>query len=219
MRVVNICFHGIGVPGRELEPGEDVYWIEQDTFAEILGLVAGRPEVRLSFDDANASDAEIALPELVGRGLTATFFVVAGRLDQPGSLTRQQVRQLRAAGMGIGNHGMTHCPWRGLDPHQQHEELVAAREDIAELIGEPVLDAALPLGRYDRRVLSRLRSLGYRSVHTSDRRWAREGQWLQPRYSVHRGDTAASVAGDLLHPPSVTARTRGALVATAKRWR
>lgn len=219
MRVVNLCFHGIGVPGRELEPGEDDYWISPGTFSEILDVVAHRPDVRLSFDDANASDAEIALPELVARGLRASFFVVAGRLDEPGSLTRDQVRQLHSAGMTIGNHGMTHCPWPGLGPRDQHREHVAAREAIEEVIGAPVHEAALPLGRYDRRVVRRLHSLDYRAVHTSDRRWAREGHWLQPRYSIRRGDSASWVEQELLHPPSPAARARGALVGTAKRWR
>ncbi len=219
MRVVNICFHGIGEPARELEPGEDAYWIGSDTFGEILDVVQDRPEVRLSFDDANASDAAIALPALQARGLRASFFVVAGRLDQPGSLTRHEVRELHAAGMTIGNHGMTHCPWRGLDRRDQDEEFIAARQVIAEVIGAPVHDAALPLGRYDRGVVNRLRTLDYRSVHTSDRRWAHEGRWLQPRYSIQQGDTATWVEHDLLRPPSQVARARGALVGTAKRWR
>ena len=219
MRVLNICFHGIGRPGRELEPGEDAYWIEPHTFVEILDVVRDRQEVRLSFDDANASDAAIALPELQARGLRASFFVIAARLDQPGSLTRDEVRELHSAGMTIGNHGMTHCPWRGLGRRDQDREYVAARAEIAEVIAAPVHDAALPLGRYDRRAINRLRTLDYRSVHTSDRRWAREGRWMQPRYSIHRGDTASWVEQELLRPPSPTARARGALVGTAKRWR
>lgn len=217
--VVNICFHGVGEPRRTLEPGEEAYWIDEDTFRDILDVVRDRPEVRISFDDANASDFTIALPELQARGLSASFFVVAGRLDQPGSLTRDQVRALHEAGMVIGNHGMTHCPWRGLDRRDQDEEYVAARETIAEVIGAPVHDAALPLGRYDRQVVDRLRALDYRSVHTSDRRWTKEGRWLQPRYSIHRGDTAAWVEQRLLRPPSRAVQARGALVGTAKRWR
>lgn len=219
MHVLNLCFHGIGDPGRELEPGEDAYWIDPVTFGEILDVVRLRPEVRLSFDDANASDATIALPELRARELRASFFVVAKRLDRPGSLTRDEVRLLHAAGMTIGNHGMTHRPWRGLDPGDQDREYVAAREAIAAVIGAPVHHAALPLGRYDRRSINRLRRLGYRSVHTSDRRWAREGHWMQPRFSIHRGDTADWVEQELLRPPSPTTRARGALVGTAKRWR
>jgi len=35
--------------------------------------------VQLSFDDGNRSDVGIALPALLERELSATFFVVAGR--------------------------------------------------------------------------------------------------------------------------------------------
>lgn len=219
MRVVNVCFHGVGTPRRNLEPGEDVYWARRDTFLGVLDAVVGRHDVRLSFDDGNDSDTEIALPALQERGLTATFFVVAGRLDQPGSLSRDNVRHLHAAGMPIGNHGMWHRSWRGLDPACARDELVTAREALAEVIGVPVRDAALPLGRYDRHLLDRLKVLDYRTVQTSDRLWARSDQWLQPRFSIHSDDTAASVEHDVLRPLPVPRRARGALVGIVKRRR
>lgn len=219
MRVVNVCFHGIGAPQRVLEPGEQTYWTSHDTFLGILDLVAGREDVRLSFDDGNASDVRIALPALQERGLRATFFVVAGRLDRPGSLSREDVGRLHAAGMTIGNHGMTHRPWRGLDPSRQREELVTSRAVLAEVVGQPVTDAACPLGRYDRHVLGALRRLGYRSVHTSDRRWAQADRWLQPRYSIRERDTPESVAREVLRRPGMTARTKGAAVGLVKTLR
>lgn len=219
MHVVNVCFHGIGAPHRELEAGEDAYWVSHDVFRGVLDRVVGRPDVRLSFDDGNVSDAEIALPALQERALTATFFVVAARLDRHGSLTRENIRALHGAGMTIGNHGMWHRPWTNLDPRDLHEELVEARHVLAEVIGSPVRDAALPLGRYDRRVVSRLRTLDYRSVQTSDRRWARSDQWLQPRYSIRQGDTPRSVECEVLRRPPSPARARGAVVGAIKRLR
>ena len=33
---VNILFHGIGTPRRELEPGEDAYWVGRDQFEALL---------------------------------------------------------------------------------------------------------------------------------------------------------------------------------------
>ncbi|SEB56353.1 Polysaccharide deacetylase [Nocardioides exalbidus] len=219
MRVVNVCFHGIGSPQRALEPGEEAYWTTPDTFLGVLDRVADRDDVRLSFDDGNESDIRIALPALQERGLTAAFFVVAGRLDQHGSLSRDDVRELHAAGMTIGNHGMTHRPWRGLDVARQQEELVTSRAVLAQVVGRPVLDAACPLGRYDRTVLSALRRAGYRSVHTSDRRWARSERWLQPRYSLHHDDTPESFERGVLGRPRVAAQAKGALVGTVKRLR
>jgi peptidoglycan/xylan/chitin deacetylase (PgdA/CDA1 family) len=219
MRVVNVCFHGIGAPQRRQEPGEDDYWISRTLFLHVLDRVVGRTDVRLSFDDGNSSDVEVALPALLERGLLASFFVVAGRLDEPGSLGLDDVRRLRAAGMTIGNHGMTHRPWRGLDPARRHEEIVTARRVLEDVTGSRVHDAALPLGRYDRRVLADLRPLGYRTVQTSDRRWAHADRWLQPRYSIRRGDTVESVERDVLRCPPMASRARGVLVGTVKRLR
>ena len=54
MRVVNVCFHGIGAPQRRREPGEDSYWISRDVFLGVLDTVVGRSDVRLSFDEYEA---------------------------------------------------------------------------------------------------------------------------------------------------------------------
>ncbi|WP_244931734.1 polysaccharide deacetylase family protein [Nocardioides sp. W7] len=216
---LNLCFHGIGAPARELEPGEAPYWIGTELFHRILDEVADDPRVRLSFDDGNASDAETGLPALLERGLSATFFVLAGRLDQDGSLSRDQVLQLQQRGMRIGTHGMDHRPWRRMDPAVRERELVTARDRLEILLGEPVEDAALPLGRYDRALLRRLRSLGYRSVHTSDRRWARDGDWIQPRFSLRAGDTLDGLRTSVLRRPPLPHRARGELVGLAKRLR
>ncbi|MET1133405.1 MAG: polysaccharide deacetylase family protein [Aeromicrobium sp.] len=216
---VNVCFHGIGTPGRELEPGEAPYWVTHDTFLEVLDAIAGDDRVRISFDDANASDMVHGLPALLARGITATFFVLAGRLDQPGSLGSDDVRALAAAGMTIGTHGMDHRPWRGLTPEDGRRELEDARDLIAGVVGAPVDQAALPLGRYDRRLLRQLRRLGYAAVHTSDRRWAHEGSWLQPRFSVVSSDTGASVRTSVLGRQPAARQAERHLVGAIKRWR
>lgn len=217
--LVNLCFHGIGRPARELEPGEAAYWVGTGVFHDVLDAVAGDPRVRLSFDDGNASDAEVALPALVERGLPATFFVLAGRLDRPGSLSREQLLALHEHGMTVGSHGMDHVPWRHLDRATADRELCRARTELEDLVGSPVRDVALPLGRYDRRLLGLLRGLGYRSVHTSDRRWARSGAWLQPRFSVRAQDTVPGLRDDVLRRPPLPRRTHGTLVGVAKRLR
>ena len=77
--VHGICFHGIGTPERTLEPGEDRYWVAIDEFLAMLDAIAAAPGVRISFDDGNASDIEIALGGLRERDLSASFFVLAGR--------------------------------------------------------------------------------------------------------------------------------------------
>ncbi|WP_199245800.1 polysaccharide deacetylase family protein [Leifsonia sp. AG29] len=190
---INICFHGIGSGENEREPGGEKYWMRREIFFGVLDELRERPDVRISFDDGNASDIEIGLPALLERGLRATFFPLAGRLDDAGSLSPADLRALRESGMAIGSHGWAHVPWRGLSPDDRRRELVDAREAIAEASGGPVDEAALPLGRYDRRLLAHLRDAGYRAAYTSDRYPARPGEWLQPRHSVTVADTVASV--------------------------
>ncbi|MDQ7992120.1 MAG: polysaccharide deacetylase family protein [Propionicimonas sp.] len=216
--MINLCFHGIGTCQREREPGEARYWVTADSFRRILDVVTGRPQVRLSFDDGNASDLEIGLPELRERGLTATFFALAGRLDDPASLTPAGLRELRAAGMGIGSHGWDHIPWRDLGGAELRRELADARSVLSEVVGAPIDEAALPLGRYGRRLLGELKRYDYRTVYTSDRFPAREGSWLQARFSVTAGDTAETVRA-LVSDRPVASDLRNRLASAVKRLR
>ncbi|HWK76504.1 polysaccharide deacetylase family protein [Microbacterium sp.] len=205
---IHLCFHGIGSIRHEREPGESRYWISEDVFLGILDRVRGRTDVELSFDDGNRSDADIALPALIERGLGATFFALAGRLDDPLSLGRDDLRQLHAWGMRVGSHGWDHVPWRGLDSADAHREFVEARFALEEASGMSIRHAALPLGRYDRKTLRRLRDAGYRAVFTSDRFPSNDTAWLRPRYSVTATDTVDSVVKILDGRPGIDSAVR-----------
>ncbi|GIE75001.1 hypothetical protein Aph02nite_09510 [Actinoplanes philippinensis] len=217
--VINICFHGIGTPQREMEPGEDRYWISVELFHAVLDEIRTWPSVRVSFDDGNSSDLEIGLPALLERGLTGEFYVLASRFGKPGSLSEEDVRKLHGAGMTIGTHGMWHRPWRGMDAATSRDELETARRQIEDAVGVPVDQAACPLGRYDRRLLSRMRALGYRRVFTSDRRRARAEDWLQPRYSLRREDTVDGLRAEALVGPGALTRLKLEAVGVVKRLR
>lgn len=216
--IINLCFHGIGTVDREREPGESRYWVTEDCFLRILDEVTEHPHVRLSFDDGNRSDVEVALPALRERGLCASFFALAGRLDDAASLSPPDLRGLRTAGMTIGSHGWTHVPWRGLGDDDAQRELIDARSILAEASAGAVQDAALPLGRYDRGLLGRLEHAGYRTVYTSDRFPARSASWLQARYSVTASDTVDSIRSVLAGRPGVR-DARNVLASAVKRLR
>jgi peptidoglycan/xylan/chitin deacetylase (PgdA/CDA1 family) len=186
MPLVILNFHGVGSIPREVIEEERVCWLELDHFESVLDLAAQQAHVRITVDDGNASDFELILPALLKRRLSATFFICSGRLDQPTFLSRSQVRALIANGMRVGSHGADHVPWRRLPPSQLVDEIEGSKRALEAVCGTPILDAACPLGAYDRRVLAALRSAGYRHVYTSDGGTASEDDWIRARTTVIR---------------------------------
>jgi peptidoglycan/xylan/chitin deacetylase (PgdA/CDA1 family) len=217
--VVNLTVHGIGPAGHELAPGEDRTWIGIGQFERLLDAVVGRADVRITFDDGNASDVDIALPRLLERGLVAEFFVLVGLLDRPGRLDTDGVRELQKAGMAVGSHGWAHRDWRRLDAAQADEEIAKASEVLGDLIGQPVTRVAIPYGSYDGRVLRRLRYARVTQAYTSDGGRARAGSWLQARNSARHDLDAAWLSRVLDGTASLPTRARRAAVRTIKRFR
>jgi peptidoglycan/xylan/chitin deacetylase (PgdA/CDA1 family) len=217
--VVNLTVHGIGPVERELEPGEDRIWVTVEQFERVLDAVVDRPDVRIMFDDGNASDVDIALPRLIKRGLKAEFFILAGRLGEPGRVDRGGVRDLLNAGMTVGSHGWAHRDWRKISSEEAEEEISMANQVISELTGEPVSRVAIPYGSYDRHVLYRLRRAQLAAVYTSDGGRRRPNSWLQPRNSLRHDLDDAWISQVLDCAPPLPRRARLAAARTAKRLR
>ena len=218
---IGLIFHGIGTPGRTLEPGEQPYWLDTATFETILDRIAASPlrrTFRLSFDDGNASDHDIALPRLAARGLTADFFVLTGRIGQPGSLSADQVLALQSAGMRIGSHGIGHLDLRLLDDPALAEELSASRQALEQICGRPVTALGIPFGAYDRRVLQAVRAAGYEEAFSSDRGRMRPGAFPAPRTSLVAGMTSQALEATLAGRLSPLVRLRRAAGRAKRRW-
>jgi peptidoglycan/xylan/chitin deacetylase (PgdA/CDA1 family) len=217
--VLTLTVHGIGPAGHDLAVGEERTWVGIGQFEQVLDAVVDRSDVRITFDDGNGSDLDIALPRLLERGLTAEFFVLAGLLGHPGRLDRDGVRELHRAGMRIGSHGWAHRDWRRLTPEQAHEEITRAGEVIGEIVGQPITRVAIPFGSYDGRVLARLRRARVTRAYTSDGGRARPGSWLHARNSLRHDLDAAWITSVLDGTPSLRTRGRRLAVRAVKRVR
>ena len=218
---IGLIFHGIGMPGRVLEPGEAPYWISVARLDAILDQVqaaAHADRIRLSFDDGNASDHDIALPRLRVRGLSADFFVLSARVGQPGSLSVEQIRALAAAGMGIGSHGIAHRDWRRIGAADLEAEVTGSRTAIEAILGRPVTTAGIPFGSYDARVLAALRRAGYEAACSSDCGTMNPQAFLRPRTSVRAAMTEAEIAVILTGTMPLSRRLRRAIGMIQRRW-
>ncbi len=84
--------------------------------------------VMITFDDGTHDWASTVLPLLQARGMVAEFYVTLQSLPS-GGMTWRELRELAAAGMGIGAHGLHHRQLAGLDgKHPAVPEAMMRRE-------------------------------------------------------------------------------------------
>ncbi len=198
---VILTFHGVGRPHVGVGEDERPYWLPADRFLSILDRVValggtGRA-FRITFDDGNMSDLELAAPALAARGLGADFFVLTGRLGQAHYLGADDIRALAAQGFGIGLHGARHLDWRTLDAPALREETHDARAQLESVTGRPVTAVAVPFGAYNRRVMAHLLRAGFAEILTSDGGRADAGARIKPRTSL-RSDMEAETIEAIL---------------------
>jgi peptidoglycan/xylan/chitin deacetylase (PgdA/CDA1 family) len=192
-------FHGLGPIPDGIVPAERPYWCDEDTFTSVLDAIpevseSARVPIEITFDDGNTTDVSIALPALSERGLRALFFVCAGRIGTAGYLDGPAMEELLSAGMHVGSHGWGHVDWRRAEGTELDREIDGARRTIADAVGRPVDDVAIPFGSYDRRVISHLRRSRLRKVFTSDGGRAPLGSWLVPRQTYTTAWTTATLS-------------------------
>ncbi len=126
----------------------------------------GRPIV-LTFDDGCETDLIVAAPVLQQAGFGATFYVVSGFIGRRGYLSRGQLLELATMGFEIGCHSRTHPYLTDLSPDELGAEMIQAKQELENWIGQRVVHFSCPGGRWDQRVAVQGREAGYRSVATS----------------------------------------------------
>jgi len=126
--------------------------------------------VGLTFDDGYQDFATSALPILERYGFTATLFIVAGLLGGENEwddgqrlplLDKDELREVRARGIEIGSHGLSHVPLAGLDHATLRREVQDSRELLSGLLGEPVGGFCYPYGSVDGPAIRAVQEAGY----------------------------------------------------------
>lgn len=170
--------------------------------------------VVLTFDDGHESNYTLALPILQEYGLKAHFFVTTGWSGTEYFMTPGQIRELHAASMGIGSHGVTHSFVSDLDDAGIDYELSVSKQALERIIGAGVTDFSAPGGRCDARVAASASRLGYRRFITSEVGLLSRDklETAIPRCTIRAATTlpefAAMVAGDSATVNRMAAKSR-----------
>jgi peptidoglycan/xylan/chitin deacetylase (PgdA/CDA1 family) len=161
--------------------------------------------VGLTFDDGYTDFLDEAVPALARHGMSATLYVVAGRLagqnewdDGPrlDLLDGDGVRAVAAAGHEIGSHTLTHARLAGADATTLEREVAGSRHVLEEVLQADVPGFCYPWGAFDEAASEAARAAGYdHACVTGD--YLPGHRFALPRFYVAPGDGAAQLLAKL----------------------
>lgn len=120
----------------------------------------------LGFDDGTVDHYNVVWPALQQANLRGVFFVPTGKLNRPGYLTEQQVRELAVTGQQIGCHSHEHKRLDTMNDGEIYEQLQVSRDRLAGLTGQAPWLFAPPGGFINERVRNIALSLGLSVIRT-----------------------------------------------------
>ena len=167
-----------------------------------------RGTAAVTFDDGFSGVYDHAFRLLAGLRIPATVFLVAATLEEGGkavdwvrtppswplrTLTIEEVRELRAAGIRFGSHSHAHRILTELGEEECERDLRRSREVLEDLLGEPVTTLAYPGGRHDRSVRRAARRAGFGYAFALPERREMASVMSIPRVGVYRGNGVRDV--------------------------
>ena len=161
--------------------------------------------VGLTFDDGYVDFLDHAVPVLARHGMTATVYVVAGRLGGANEwdggprldlVGADQVRAVAAAGHEVGSHTLTHCRLPGASPATLAAEVGDSKRVLEDVLQSQVAGFCYPWGDFDAAAADAARAAGYdHACVTGD--YLPGDRFTLPRSYVAPGDDAPRLLAKL----------------------
>ena len=162
-----------------------------------------RKKVALTFDDGAQHLWDFAIPELLNRGMTASFFIPTHHIGKTNSwdveegraevqlMDETAIRELHKAGMEIGGHSHHHIRLGELEESQAIRELQMSKQILDDLLQEETQSMAWPYGSVPENSAEMLHQSGWKTglaIFSPDAHPAR-----MRRFIIHDGDSARSM--------------------------
>jgi peptidoglycan/xylan/chitin deacetylase (PgdA/CDA1 family) len=145
------------------------------SLAEPAALAPNKHHIAITFDDAFENFADVALPELQKRQLTATVFVITDALGKafgPAErsekvMSLEQLRALPQETVAIGSHTLTHPMLTRVSAEEARREIVDSRTKLEKLMDRKVSMFSFPFGDFSERLIPYCREAGYSQIFTT----------------------------------------------------
>lgn len=180
-----LMYHAVGTPVPDDRLGinnisakrfkEHMSMLRNQPELQLVSFAAGDvatigPEVAITFDDGFKDNLYVAAPILQELQIPFTVFVAANLIGSGRQeyLTGEELRQLATVpGASIGAHGANHVALTQCDDAQLAAELSQSRQQLEDLLGQPVSSMSYPFGAVDWRVRCAVAEAGYVRAGTS----------------------------------------------------
>jgi len=126
-------------------------------------LANGGPnQVAITFDDGTRGQFDHAVPALLARNMTATFYVTTEWVGLPEYMTWNELEQLVEWGMSVQSHTRTHPFLSQVDDQRLWSELMESRLVLNRRLSQETSEIAFPGGDIPRRTSQRMiKDVGY----------------------------------------------------------
>jgi peptidoglycan/xylan/chitin deacetylase (PgdA/CDA1 family) len=220
-----LCYHGVSEtwPARTaVRPGDFerhlTYFLERGysgaTLTEALTVPPAEKTIVVTFDDANRSVYDLAVPAMSRLGVPGTVFVPTAYPDSGRPMGWEgfdvwlgtehepelacmgwaQLRELAAAGWEVGSHTKNHPRLSKIADQPIKDELTESRRECEERMDAPCTSIAYPYSDFDDRAVRAASEAGYRFAVTVPTGPAPALALQWPRVVVARGENARRVA-------------------------
>ncbi len=208
-----LTYHSVGNREHEMNVTPDAFRAQMEWLAEhaevrpLTEAVEGARGVAITFDDGYRDNLTTAAPILADLGLTASVFIVSGRVGmrlahdrdiETGALmTWEEILELESMGWAVGGHTLTHRRLAQLSADEQRMEIRECRRLLEDNLGHGIEGFAYPFGSeldFNQCTKTLVRDCGY-SFALSNRygvNVAGGDRWALRRIWIDRTDTQAS---------------------------
>ena len=125
----------------------------------------------ITFDDGFENNYELASPILIEKNIPFTIFIITDHIknNKKGYLNESMLKTLSNNSLvTIGSHSKNHYDLTKLSEKNLEDQLSYSKLYLEDLIGKEIKSMSYPYGKYNDRVKSKVKKIGYKLAFTSN---------------------------------------------------